>query len=98
MAITVTNAYIETFERTVRQLSQQKQSKLRGAVTEINKQSQTHKWDRLAASVARAKTSARMVSPSGGAGCGAVGPTDVLVCGRSSTLIAAYDPGVRIGG
>lgn len=93
MAITVSNAYIETFESNVRHLAQQTKSKLRGAVMEVNKQSEKHNWDRLAASEARAKTSARMVSPAGGNGSGAVGATDGLTWSRRNTTIATYDTG-----
>lgn len=93
MAITVPNAYIDTFENNVRQLAQQKTSRLRSCVTEVNKQSQTHNWDRLAASTARTKTSARMVSPAGGNGSGAVGATDGLAWTRRNTTTATYDTG-----
>jgi len=93
MAINIPDAYISTFENTVRQLAQQKVSKLRSCVSEVNKQSESHNWDRLAASSARAKTSARMVSPAGGDGSGAVGGTDGLDWTRRNTTIAAYDTG-----
>lgn len=93
MAITISNAYIETFENNVRHLAQQMRSKLRGHVTEVNKQSETHNFDRLAASSARQKTSARMVSPAGGDGSGAVGSTDGLVYSRRSTVIRTFDTG-----
>jgi hypothetical protein len=93
MAISIPAAYVETFEATVRQLAQQKNSRLRMCVSEINKQSETHNWDRLGASTARAKTSARMVSPAGGNGSGAVGATDGLAWTRRNTTIATYDTG-----
>ncbi|RKZ84260.1 MAG: hypothetical protein DRQ39_08550 [Gammaproteobacteria bacterium] len=93
MAISIPSAYIETFENTVRQLAQQNNSRLRSCVTEVNKQSEKHNWDRLAASTARAKTSARMVSPAGGNGSGGVGDTDGLTWTRRNTTIAAYDTG-----
>ncbi len=93
MAITVTAAYVKTFENTVRQLAQQKQTRLRMCVTEVNKQSEGHNWDRLAASTARAKTSARMVSPAGGNGSGAVGATDGLTWTRRASVVATYDTG-----
>lgn len=93
MAITIPAAYIETFENTVRQLAQQKQSRVRAVVTEINKQSKSHNWDRLAASEARHKTSPRMVSPAGGNGDGGVGSTDGLGWTRRNTLIQVYDTG-----
>lgn len=93
MAITIPAAYIETFESTVRQLAQQKKSRLRMCVSEVNSQSEKHNWDRLAASTARAKTSARMVSPAGGNGDGGVGDTDGLTWTRRNTVIAPYDTG-----
>ena len=52
MAISIPAAYIETFESNVRQLAQQKRSRLRNCVTEVNNQSEKHNWDRLAASAA----------------------------------------------
>jgi len=93
MAINIPNAYIETFENTVRQLAQQKNSRLRSCVSEVNNSSEKHNWDRLAQSQARAKTSARMVSPAGGNGSGAVGSTDGLDWTRRNTVVAAYDTG-----
>jgi hypothetical protein len=93
MPISIPAAYIETFEQNVRHLAQQKPSRLRQYVTEINKQSQTHNWDRLAASASRKKTSARMVSPGGGSGSGAVGSTDGLDWTRRNTVIQVYDTG-----
>ena len=93
MAITIPAAYIETFESNVRQLAQQKISRLRMCTTEVNKQSEKHNWDRLAASSARQKTSARMVSPSGGNGSGAVGSDDGLEWTRRNTVIKVYDTG-----
>ena len=93
MAITVSSAYIETFENNVRQLAQQSTSRLRQCVTEVNKQSEKHNWDRLAASTARTKSSARTVSPAGGNGSGAVGQTDGLAWTRRVTTTATYDTG-----
>jgi len=93
MAITVPNAYIETFENNVRQLAQQSKSRLRHCVSEVNKQSEKHNWDRLAASSARLKDSPRKVSPAGGNGSGAVGSTDGLGWTRRNTVLATYDTG-----
>ena len=93
MPITVPEAYIETFESNVRQLAQQRISRLRSSVTEVNKQSEKHNWDRLAASSARLKSSARMESPAGGDGSGAVGSTDGLTWTRRNTVIKTYDTG-----
>ena len=93
MAISIPSAYIETFEANVRHLAQQRPSRLRGAVTEVMRQSQTHNWDRLAASASRQKTSARTVSPAGGNGSGAVGATDGLTWDRRNTVIRVFDTG-----
>lgn len=93
MAITIPNAYIESFEANVRQLAQQSRSRLRMCVSEVNKQSEKHNWDRLAASSARLKDTARKESPAGGNGSGAVGSTDGLSWTRRNTVIQTYDTG-----
>lgn len=93
MPISIPNAYIETYESNVRHLAQQKRSKLRDCVTEVNRQSKTHNWDRLAASTARLKDSVRKVSPAGGSGSGAVDTTDGLEWTRRATLIQTWDWG-----
>ncbi len=93
MAITVSQAYIDTFEANVRHLAQQKTARLRMCCTEVNKQSEAHNWERLAASTARNKTSARAESPAGGNGSGAVGATDGLTWSRRKSLIGTYDIG-----
>ena len=96
MAITIPAAYVDTFESTVRHLAQQKQSRLRNAVTEVYRQSESHMWDRLAASDYRVKT-ARAVSPAGGNGSGAIDTTDGLTWTRRNTLIQTFDTGEIIG-
>ncbi len=93
MPISIPNAYIETFEQNVRHLAQQKPSRLRGAVTEVNKQSQTHNWDRLAPSASRLKPNARAATPMGGDQDGAVNSTDGLDWTRRNTVIRVYDTG-----
>ncbi len=93
MTISIDNSYIETYQNNVIHLAQQKISRLRGYVMEISKQSEAHNWETLAASVARDKTSARMVSPSGGDGSGAVGSTDGLDWARRKSLIKTIDTG-----
>ncbi len=93
MPITIESAYIETFENNVRQLAQQTRSRLRDTVMEVNRQSEKHNWDRLAASQAREKTSPRTVSPSGGDGSGAVGSDDGLTWTRRNTVIRTFDTG-----
>lgn len=93
MAISIDNAYVQAFERNVRLLAQQGESKLRGYVTEVHSQSESHNWDRLGTATARAKSSARMASPAGGNGSGAVSSTDQLAWTRRKTLINKYDIG-----
>ena len=93
MAISIPAAYIETFESNVRQLAQQKRSRLRNCVTEVNNQSEKHNWDRLAASAARLKDAARKVSPAGGNGSGAVDATDGLAWTRRNTVVQTWDTG-----
>jgi hypothetical protein len=93
MAITIDQAYIDTFESNVRHLAQQGETLLRNHVTTVFNESEAHNWDRLAPSQARQKTSARMVSPAGGDGSGAVGATDGLTWDRRKTVIASYDAG-----
>lgn len=92
-AITIDKAYIETFESNIRHLAQQGTAKLRPYVTEVSKMSEKHNWDRLAASSARKKTSARMVSPAGGSGSGAVGGTDGLTYSRRVSVAETWDAG-----
>jgi len=96
MPITIPAAYISTFESTVRQLAQQKISRLRTAVMEVHKQSESHMWDRLAASDYRIKA-ARAVSPAGGNGSGAVNTTDGLEWSRRNTIIKTFDTGEIVG-
>ena len=78
MPITIDNAYIETFERNVRQLAQQSDSRLRMCVTERAEQSEKHNWDRLAESAAVQKTAARVATPTGGDQAGGAGSTDQI--------------------
>lgn len=85
MAITIDNAYIITFENNVRHLAQQMQSKLRPYVTEVNKQSESHRFDRLASVSASAKSSARTTSPT----------SDAAWSGRR-TAISTYHVGETV--
>ena len=93
MPITISNAYIETFERTVRHLAQQGDSRVRSCVTEVNEQSERHNWDRLAKSAAVQKTAARVATPVGGNAAGGAGSTDGLVWDRRQTLIQTWHTG-----
>jgi hypothetical protein len=63
MAITISAAYIQSYERTVRQLAQQSISRLRPFVTERAVNAQKHNWDRLGKGDASQKTSARTATP-----------------------------------
>lgn len=63
MAITINNVYIQTFERNLRHLSQQMESRLRRFVTERSTGGEKHNWERLGAGQAVEKTSARTATP-----------------------------------
>ena len=91
--ISVPEAYIETFNNNVVHLAQQTMSRLRQSVETVNRQSQSHNWDFLGKSQAREKTSARMVSPSGGDQSGAVGTDFGLDWTRRKSLIRTFDTG-----
>jgi len=93
MPITVPNAYIETFENNVRHLAQQRISRLRRCVMEVNRQSEAHNWDRLAQSNSRVKPGPRAISPSGGDQDGGVGTTEGLDWTRRKSLIETRDTG-----
>jgi len=93
MTISISNAYVESFERNIRLVAQQGEAKLRNFVTEVFDSSKAHNWDVLGSADARAKTSGRMVSPAGGNGSGAVGGTAGLAYTRRKTAASAYDAG-----
>jgi hypothetical protein len=63
MPATISNSYIQTFERIVRQLAQQSETKLRTHVTERGEQSQKHNWDRLGKGTAVQKTGTLVDTP-----------------------------------
>ncbi|REK56684.1 MAG: hypothetical protein DWQ49_09950 [Bacteroidetes bacterium] len=63
MAISISEAYIDTFENNVRHLAQQSQAKLRGTVQERSVQSESHNWERLGTLTASQKASARVATP-----------------------------------
>jgi hypothetical protein len=63
MAVTISNAHIQTFEGNVRYLAQQKFTKIRPFVMEVNRQSESHKWDRLSPGTATQKTTALQTTP-----------------------------------
>lgn len=63
MAITISNAYVQTFERTVRQLAQQSMTRLRPHVMEKSVESSKHNWDRLGKGDFATKAAARTATP-----------------------------------
>lgn len=63
MTITISNAYIQTFQGDVRHLAQQKQTKLMSYVRVVRKESESHRWDRLGAMEAAAKAGPRTATP-----------------------------------
>ena len=63
MAVTITNAHVQTFEGTVRYLAQQKFARVRPHVMEVNRQSESHNWDRLSPATATQKTTAAQATP-----------------------------------
>lgn len=63
MAITISNVYIQTFERIVRHLAQQSDTKLRQFVTEVATNGEKHNWERVGATDPTKKTSARTPTP-----------------------------------
>ena len=62
----ISNIYIETFERNIRHIAQQSDSRLRQWVTERAEQSEKHNWDRLEPSEAIEKAGPRVDTPVGG--------------------------------
>lgn len=63
MAITIDKVYIQTFERNVRHLAQQADTRLRRFVTEKATDGQKHNWERLGSGEASLKSSARVATP-----------------------------------
>ena len=93
MPITISQAYIETFEQNVRHLAQQSDTRLRRWVTEKSEQSEKHNWDRLAQSAAVQKTAARVATPVGGNAAGGAGSTDGLDWTRRVSLAQTWHTG-----
>lgn len=85
MAITISNVYIQTFERNLRHLAQQTESRLRRFVTERATGGEKHNWERLGAGVATEKTSARTATP-----------TSDLPWTRRVTLARTYHAGETV--
>lgn len=63
MAITIDKVYIQTFERNVRHLAQQTDTRLRRFVTEKATDGQKHNWERLGSGEASLKAAARVATP-----------------------------------
>lgn len=66
MAITIDKVYIQTFERNVRHLAQQADTRLRRFVTEKATDGQKHNWERLGSGEASLKAAARVATPTSG--------------------------------
>lgn len=63
MAITIDKVYIQTFERNVRHMAQQADTRLRRFVTEKATDGQKHNWERLGSGEASLKAAARVATP-----------------------------------
>ena len=63
MANTISNVYIQTFERTLRFLAQQMETKLRGTVQERSVNSEKHNWERLGVIEASDKSGRLVATP-----------------------------------
>ena len=68
MATTITNAYVQTFERNVRFLAQQEITRFRPYVREVHEPGITHNWDRLSPGAATQKTTTLQSTPNNAAG------------------------------
>ncbi len=63
MANTIDNVFVQTFERNLRFLAQQMDTKLRGTVDERGVQSEKHNWERLGTIEATDKTGRLVATP-----------------------------------
>ncbi len=63
MGSSISNVYIQTYERTVRHLAQQGITRLRPWVQERGVQSEGHNWERIAAATATQKTTRKQATP-----------------------------------
>jgi len=63
MSATISNVYVNTYERTVRQLAQQGTTRLMPWVMAKNVQSEGHNWERVAATTAAQKTTRKVATP-----------------------------------
>ena len=63
MAITIDEAYIQTYQNNVRHVAQQSNSRLRMCVQEVNVSSEKHNWEKIGTNEATEKTSPRQATP-----------------------------------
>lgn len=63
MAVTIDNVYVQGFERIVRHLAQQSETKLRSHVTQRTSPGERHNWERLGPGEAEEKTGPRIATP-----------------------------------
>jgi hypothetical protein len=63
MAITISNVYIQTFERNLRHLAQQSDTRLRRFITEVASNGEKHNFELIGSVEASEKTSARTATP-----------------------------------
>ena len=63
MAVTISNAYVQTYEQNVRHLAQQENNKLEGFVHVKHESSEKHNWERLGTGTATEKTTVLQDTP-----------------------------------
>jgi len=85
MAISIDNVYVQTFERNLRHLAQQGDSRLRRFITEVSSNGEKHNFERLGTAAASAKTSARTATP-----------TSDLAWSRRVALAGTYHAGETV--
>lgn len=98
MAKSIEQAYVQTFENTVRQLAQQQYSRLRRYVTEKSASSESHNWETLAEQPTDITTSSQstgMLKRAAGASWSGPVPTPNTdeVWAKRRTAINVYDAG-----
>lgn len=85
MAITIDNVYVQTFERNLRHLAQQGDTRLRRFVTEVSSTGEKHNFERLGEASSSIKTTARTATP-----------TSDLEWSRRVALAATYHTGETV--
>ena len=63
MASTIDAVYIQTFERNIRHLAQQSQTKLRGTIREVSTNGEKHNWERIGSIEATVKSGRLVATP-----------------------------------